>query len=126
MSKSNLLSQYYYCETGMNSCLPLFHNYTYQAKPIKLYLSGRCCLCLPTYIINYIIYALLIMCTYQIYMSTSVLPTCTTIYTFQAGVLMIYLQLKQLYLHLSRDMRFPTMWYVRPAKPQISLRIRAV
>ena len=27
---------------------------------------------------------------------------------------------------LSRDMRFPTMWYVRPAKPQISLRIRAV
>ena len=23
-------------------------------------------------------------------------------------------------------MRFPTMWYVRPAKPQISLRIRAV
>ena len=21
------------------------------------------------------------------------------------------------------DMRFPTMWYVRPAKPQISLRI---
>ena len=28
--------------------------------------------------------------------------------------------------HMSRDMRFPTMWYVRPAKPQISLRIRAV
>ena len=28
--------------------------------------------------------------------------------------------------NLSRDMRFPTMWYVRPAKPQISLRIRAV
>ena len=26
--------------------------------------------------------------------------------------------------HLSRDM-FPTMWYVRPAKSQISLRIRA-
>ena len=26
----------------------------------------------------------------------------------------------------SRDMRFPTLWYVRPAKPQISLRIRAV
>ena len=30
------------------------------------------------------------------------------------------------YLHLSRDMRFPTMWYVRPAKAQTSLRIRAV
>ena len=28
--------------------------------------------------------------------------------------------------YLSRDMRFPTMWYVRPAKPQTSLRIRAV
>ena len=25
---------------------------------------------------------------------------------------------------LSRDMRFPTMWYIQPAKPQISLRIR--
>ena len=29
-------------------------------------------------------------------------------------------------LNLSRDMRFPTMWYVQPAKPQISLPIRAV
>ena len=28
--------------------------------------------------------------------------------------------------NLSRGMRFPTMWYVRPTKPQISLRIRAV
>ena len=28
--------------------------------------------------------------------------------------------------HLSRNMRFPTMWYVRPAKAQTSLRIRAV
>ena len=26
--------------------------------------------------------------------------------------------------YLSRDMRFPTMWYVRPTKPQISLHIR--
>ena len=30
------------------------------------------------------------------------------------------------YLYSSRCMRFPTMRYVRPAKPQISLRIRAV
>ena len=29
-------------------------------------------------------------------------------------------------LYLSRDMRFPSMWYVRPAKPQISLRICTV
>ena len=28
--------------------------------------------------------------------------------------------------HLSQCMRFPTMWYVRPAKPQISLCICAV
>ena len=27
---------------------------------------------------------------------------------------------------MSPRMRFPTMWYVRPSKPQISLRIRAV
>ena len=27
---------------------------------------------------------------------------------------------------MSQCMRFPTMWYARPAKPQISLRIRAV
>ena len=29
-------------------------------------------------------------------------------------------------LYLSRDMRFPTIWYVRSAKPQISLSIREV
>ena len=29
-------------------------------------------------------------------------------------------------VHLSHDMGFPTICYVRPAKPQISLRIRAV
>ena len=28
--------------------------------------------------------------------------------------------------YMSQCMRFSTMWYVRPAKPQISLRIRAV
>ena len=28
--------------------------------------------------------------------------------------------------YMSQCMRFPTMWYVQPAKPQISLRIRAV
>ena len=28
--------------------------------------------------------------------------------------------------HLSRNIRFPTMWYVLPAKAQINLRIRAV
>ena len=29
-------------------------------------------------------------------------------------------------VHMSRDMRFPTTWYVRPVKAQISLRIRTV
>ena len=33
-----------------------------------------------------------------------------------------YLELQ----HLSCDMRLPTMWYVRPAKLHVSLRIRAV
>ena len=33
---------------------------------------------------------------------------------------------RELKHQLSQCMRFPTMWYVRPAKPQISLRIRAV
>ena len=28
--------------------------------------------------------------------------------------------------NMSRDMRFPTMWYVQPAKAQTSQRIRAV
>ena len=28
--------------------------------------------------------------------------------------------------NMSQCMRFPTLWYVRPTKPQISLRIRAV
>ena len=28
--------------------------------------------------------------------------------------------------HMSQCMRFPTIWYVRPAKTQTSLRIRAV
>ena len=32
----------------------------------------------------------------------------------------------RMYQHMSRGMRFPTMLYVRPAKPQTSLRIRAV
>ena len=33
---------------------------------------------------------------------------------------------KQRSKNLSQCMRIPTMWYVRPAKPQISLRICAV
>ena len=33
---------------------------------------------------------------------------------------------KNLKLHMSQCMRFPTIWYVRPAKAQTSLRIRAV
>ena len=39
---------------------------------------------------------------------------------FKAMILLL------LIYYLSRDMRFPTMWYVRPAKAQISLCIRAV
>ena len=28
--------------------------------------------------------------------------------------------------HMSHCMKFPTMWYVRPGKPQISLRLHTV
>ena len=38
----------------------------------------------------------------------------------------IYMSLLSSANYLSQCMRFPTMWYVRSAKPQISLRIRAV
>ena len=40
--------------------------------------------------------------------------------------LLIEALLRQLFYKLSHDMRFPTMWYVWPAKPQTSLRIHAV
>ena len=39
---------------------------------------------------------------------------------------LIHLANEASYKKMSRGMRFPTMWYVRPAQPQISLRIRAV
>ena len=29
-------------------------------------------------------------------------------------------------LYMSRDMRFPTMWYVRPTKPEVSLMRRLI
>ena len=38
----------------------------------------------------------------------------------------IYVHMNLWVRYLSRDMRFPTMWFVWPAKPQISLRLRAV
>ena len=38
----------------------------------------------------------------------------------------VYILFHTVLKDLSQCMRFPTMWYVRPAKPQISLRIRAV
>ena len=44
---------------------------------------------------------------------------------FHTGICHVGMHVKTC-AHMSRDMRFPTMWYVRPAKPQISLRIRAV
>ena len=46
--------------------------------------------------------------------------TKQTFHSKRGGVLLFTLY------HMSRNMRFPTMWYVPPAKPRISLRIRAV
>ena len=45
-----------------------------------------------------------------------------TVYTY---VLLNDSRGKKSRVDLSHDMRFPTKWYVRPAKPQISLRICA-
>ena len=51
---------------------------------------------------------------------------------FDLTSMILYLQSNTLLFKLtakrdmSRGMRFPTMWYVRPTKPQISLRKRAV
>ena len=47
-------------------------------------------------------------------------------FTIIAVLLLVSLKLNLSGYNLSQCMRFPTMWYVRPAKPQISLRIRAV
>ena len=38
----------------------------------------------------------------------------------------IFDNVKTIHYHLNQCMRFPTIWYVRPAKAQTSLRIRAV
>ena len=45
---------------------------------------------------------------------------------YHAYKLMLKCQPMLAFLYLSHDMRFPTMWYVRPAKAQTSLYIRAV
>ena len=44
----------------------------------------------------------------------------------ELGTKILKLNVCILRLHLSQCMRSPTIWYVRPGKPQISLRIRAV
>ena len=40
-------------------------------------------------------------------------------------ILLLFWRIRYQKVH-GRDMRFPTMWYVRPAKSQTSLRLRAV
>ena len=62
----------------------------------------------------------LILQNYRIYSKfTSMQRVKTRSYTVAA-----YARLTK--VHMNRDMRFPTIWYVRPAKPQTSLRICAV
>ena len=75
---------------------------------------------------------------YGHYYVVCVFPSQKKNTVFVASVLQLYLLLllciplqKQCkYINkniiMSHDMRFPSMWYVRPAKPQTSLRIRAV
>ena len=55
-------------------------------------------------------------------------PNCLSVVTIftETGGLVTYSCMIGVSTKLSHDMRFPTMWYVRPAKPQTSMRIRAV
>ena len=49
--------------------------------------------------------------------------------TAKSGWSIVYIEGPQVIIlknYMRCDMRFPTMWYVRPAKAQISLRARAV
>ena len=45
---------------------------------------------------------------------------------YMESLALLYICEVHLQVQMSRDPIFPTMWYVRPAKPQINLRIRAV
>ena len=47
------------------------------------------------------------------------------LYIYEMGIFS-FKTIQKSRLQMSRGMRFPTMWYVRPAKPQISLGIRTV
>ena len=68
-------------------------------------------------------------CLYDTYM-TSAKSTYTFFFVHPPNKHITYqrhgLNFCKMQFNLSRDKRFPTMWFVRPAKPQISLRIRAV
>ena len=64
----------------------------------------------------------LIVCSF---MENSIGPKVINIHFFFIIWYTEFLQCKS-YSHLGRIMRFPTMWYVRPAKAQTSLRICAV
>ena len=52
----------------------------------------------------------------------------TVYYSSCESIIMLYLfyYKTMINLHMSRDMRFPTMWFVRLAEPQISLHIGTV
>ena len=51
---------------------------------------------------------------------------CMKVYQKHVDKLCKVEQVRKIHKYLSHDIRFPTMWYVRPAKAQISLRICAV
>ena len=65
----------------------------------------------------------------NLFLSVKILTLCILmdfpmhIDTISMGLLIVYLEGLQVefYKELSQCMRFPTVWYVRPAKPQISL-----
>ena len=69
---------------------------------------------------------LYMMIVYGVYMTTKVSDSGYELGTNGQG--QIYMHLKSVLwaeTQMSHEIRFPTMWYVRPAKPQLSLRMRA-
>ena len=46
--------------------------------------------------------------------------------TVNSEILAIFFLENKVKRHMSHDLGFPTMWYVRPEKPQINLHMRAV
>ena len=62
--------------------------------------------------------------TYTCYLDSLTIPRCFALYSLITSTYINRLTPSK--YHMGRDMRFPTMWYVRPAKAQTGMRMRTV